>query len=439
MTGAFDLLPSMSRVATPLAARRVAHILLVLFVLLAVGLAFVPWQQSVPGSGRVIALAPVERQQTIDAPVEGRVIQWHVVEGSRVAAGDLVVDISDNDPEIVERMRRERDAALDRLRAARSREQSLGERIAGLEGSRRNALSGAESRIQMAAERIRAAERALEAAEATLVTARLNIERQKQLNEKGLSATRSVELAQLEFDRAAAELDRAKASLNVARSDRAALEADREKTETDFRAMIEDARASRASAQSESANVQGSLQQIEMRIARQNTQAVRAARDGVILRLLAQPGSELLKSGEPLAILVPESSSTVVELWVSGNDMPLIHRGDKVRLQFEGWPAIQFVGWPSVAVGTFGGVVSLVDATDDGQGRFRILVSPDPNDQPWPSAAYLRQGVRANGWALLNVVPLGFELWRQFNGFPPAIAPGEPGGKLSVDDKSGKK
>ena len=87
---------------------------------------------------------------------------------------------------------------------------------------------------------------------------------------------------------------------------------------------------------------------------------------------------------------------------------------------------MQFTGWPSVAVGTFGGRVFLVDQTDDGKGKFRILVEPDSKDQAWPNKSYLRQGVRANGWVLLREVRLGWELWRQFNGFPPTIADKEP-------------
>ena len=94
--------------------------------------------------------------------------------------------------------------------------------------------------------------------------------------------------------------------------------------------------------------------------------------------------------------------------------------------QFEGWPAVQFSGWPSVAVGTFGGTVALVDATDDGQGQFRILVVPAPGET-WPDARFLRQGSRANGWVLLDTVPLGWELWRQFNGFPPSMDVPAPG------------
>ena len=116
--------------------------------------------------------------------------------------------------------------------------------------------------------------------------------------------------------------------------------------------------------------------------------------------------------------------------------MPLVHPGDPVRLMFN-MAAIQFVGWPSVAVGTFGGRVQLVDATDTRAGRFRILVVPDPDDDPWPSANYLRQGVQAKAWVLLRVVPLGWELWRRFNGFPPIIAEDEPG-IIKAKESAGK-
>ena len=94
-------------------------------------------------------------------------------------------------------------------------------------------------------------------------------------------------------------------------------------------------------------------------------------------------------------------------------------------MQFEGYPAIQWVGWPSAAVGTFGGLVEFVDQSDDGKGNFRILVRRDPLEEqinPWPRGHALRQGLRANGWVLLNRVTLGWELWRRLNGFPPVVA-----------------
>src|SRR5690606_23071943 len=131
---------------------------------------------------------------------------------------------------------------------------------------------------------------------------------------------------------------------------------------------------------------------------------------------------------------------------LNGNDMPLVHarqvhedgtitEGSPVRLQFEGWPAVQFIGWPSVAVGTFGGEVIFVDATDNGMGRFRLVVAPKPDVivrggveriENWPGNRWLRQGVRVKGWVLLQQVPLWKEIWRQLNGFPPVVADAEP-------------
>ena len=139
-------------------------------------------------------------------------------------------------------------------------------------------------------------------------------------------------------------------------------------------------------------------------------------------------------------MVIPNTDARFVEAWIDGMDMPLVAPrhvdpdgtavpGSRVRLQFEGWPAIQFVGWPSVAVGTFGGEVVSVDATDDGQGRFRIVVAADAADEPWPGPRFLRQGVRAKAWVLLRTVPLWQEAWRQLNGFPPVVADKEPGAK----------
>ncbi|MFN7938607.1 MAG: HlyD family efflux transporter periplasmic adaptor subunit [Bryobacteraceae bacterium] len=429
------LLPSMAMVRYPSAVWTLAMMLFVLLVVMPVALLVAPWQQNVAGQGKVSAIHPSDRQQAIDSPVEGRVLRWHVVEGTKVKAGDPVVDVSDIDAAFLSRIVQERENILRRIEAAKAREVSLGERIAGLDGSRRNSLDANQSRIETAADRIQAAEKALTAAEATLVADRLNLDRQKKLIEKGLTSTRNVELAQMAYDRAVAEVERSRAAVNAEKNSKSVLTADQQKIVTDFRASIEDAKASRATALTEIANANIELQRVDARLARQESQTVRAPRDGTIFRLLAQPGSEVLKSGDPVALLVPEATQVVVELWMSGNDAPLITPGRDVRLQFEGWPAIQFVGWPSVAVGTFGGKVLLVDSTDNGEGKFRVLVTPDPMDEPWPSARWLRQGVRANGWVLLNQVKLGFELWRQFNGFPPTVAITEPGKEKSGGKK----
>ncbi len=306
-----------------------------LFCAIVLGLILLPWQQTATGYGRVVAYSPNERQQEISSPVDGRIRKWHVVEGSRVTQDDPIVELSDNDPEILERLRTERDALNRRVKAAW------------------NAIG----------------------------TAKNNLDRQRVLFEKGLSSQRTYEQADLEYRRY----------------------------------LVEEANSS------------AELARMDVRLARQMTQSIRAPVSGTILRVVPGQGAQIVKQGQPLAVIVPDTKSQAVEIWLSGNDIPLVAEGDKVRLQFEGWPAIQFSGWPSVAVGTFGGEVSLVDAVDNGEGRFRILISPS-RGEAWPETRYLRQGVRAQGWVLLSQVPLGFELWRRFNGFPPAIAKSQTAG-----------
>ncbi len=213
----------------------------------------------------------------------------------------------------------------------------------------------------------------LNAAQIAEKTAQINLDRQKLLMNEGLSSKRSYELAKLEH----------------------------------------------AKYLMDEANSRAELVRIETRLARQSTQFVKAPRRGIILRRVAGESSVLIKAGQPLATLVPDTDSRAIEMWIEGNDVALIHEGQKVRIQFEGWPVFQLSGWPSASIGTFAGTVALIDAADNGEGRFRILINPDPTSAPWPSWQYLRQGIRAQGWILMGRVKLGYELWRRFNRFPP--------------------
>ncbi len=428
--GRLDLgLPALDDVGKSGGPRLLAWALALVFLISIPTLIFAPWVQNVSGFGKVVGTTPFERQQTIDAPVEGRIVKWNVIEGSKVKEGDVVAEIADNDPMILERLKEERNMISMRVDQAKSRVTSQEVSLTQIELSRQNAIASAKSRVKVATDNVTQAENSLKAAEFSLTANQQNLERVKAGLASGLYSNRQYELQVQDQGRAVAEVDRAKAALQAAINEKLAREADLDRTETDFQNALATARATLATGKADVANSVAEMQRVEVRVARQSMQVIKAPRNGTILRLVSQPGGELLKAGDPIAVFIPETQDLVVELWMDGNDIPLIHRGDKVRLQFEGWPAIQFTGWPSVAVGTFGGQVMLVDATDNGQGKFRILVEPDPKDEPWPSNRYLRQGVRTNGWVLLNQVSLGFELWRQFNGFPPNVTPqDDPGG-----------
>jgi len=220
----------------------------------------------------------------------------------------------------------------------------------------------------------------LQAAQSALATARLDERRARELFEAGLAARRDYEQAQIRINEMEGRVAAAQANLNRA----------------------------------------------DVNLSRQSVQIVRAPRDGFIQSLNAGDAATYINAGDVLATFVPDGAERVVEIFIDGRDVALVKRGDKARIMFEGWPAVQFSGWPSVAVGTFGGVVVAVDASAQPNGRFRVLIAEDKSDpHPWPEERFVRFGAKAQAWVLLETVPVGYEIWRQLNNFPPELPPGE--------------
>lgn len=403
--------------------RVVARWLLVLFVTFLLACAFMPWRQNIAGQGNVTAFAPVDRQQSIDSPINGIVVRWLVHEGTQVGKGDLVAEVRDNDPMLMQRLELEKQTLENRLINYEARATSYASRVDSIRQSTTAAIHEAEAKIQTQRQALVNAEQEVSARRSDFETAVMNLERQEKLIEEGLTSQRNLELAQLQKSQTEAALNGAEARVEGLRADLRAQQAKVRQAQAEQNAQGHSAEAELRSARADIESIKAALTRMDVTISRQKAQMVRAPRSGTIFRLVARQGGEQVKAGDPLALFVPDQSQTAVEIWVDGNDAALISPGSPVRLQFEGWPAVQFAGWPSVAVGTFAGKVSFVDASDDGTGDFRVLVVPDENShEPWPSARFLRQGTRAKGWVLLNQVQLGYELWRQFNGFPPVLS-----------------
>jgi RND family efflux transporter MFP subunit len=232
------------------------------------------------------------------------------------------------------------------------------------------------------------------ATEAAMATAMRDVKRMSTLYAEGLAARRDMELAQIKV--------------------------------ADYRAKIASSRAE--------------INKIDVNLRRQSEQMIRAPRDGRIMRVSSIDVATIVKQGDLLATFVPEQSRRVVELYVDGRDVPLIHVGRRVRLEFEGWPAIQFSGWPSVAKGYFDGQVAAVDLNASPNGLFRLLVTESTDRDPWPDERSVRLGAKVRGWVQMNTVPIWFELWRLLNDFPlqftrPGATPAE-NGQVKADVKA---
>jgi len=444
---------SLGMMETRRGLRTVAIAFLILILLLGVSLVYVPWQQSVTGYGRVIVFSPMERPQSIEAQIPGRIRRWNVVEGQTVKAGEVIAEILDIDSKFLmteqsARLEEQREFLQSGLTQSVAREGALTSQLSDVTNSRNAAIPAAEQRLRQASDRLRVAEQNVEQAKQSVLTAELNLRRIDELFRKGLRSKRDLELAELEIVTARTRLESNLASLEVARRDLEVARLDRERIINDTAALVNSLRASVAAVRESIAKTNGDLQKLAVDIgnvsARNDQRIVRAPRDGKLVRVTRVGEGETVKAGDQLALLVPESVDQAVELYLSDYDAPLVDVGRAVRLNFAGWPAIQFVGWPSVAVGTFAGRIRVIDAVDDGKNRFRIIVVPDEEavrsgkDEPWPKLDQLRPGAEVNGWVLLDVVSIGFELWRQFNAFPPTINRGPIKDKERPDFSQGK-
>jgi multidrug resistance efflux pump len=449
-------MPSLKLARSSRFARRIGQCLLVFLILAFLLVAIAPWQQSVTGTGNVLAYTPRERPQVIEAPTEGRVVEWgeNIYENAHVKKGQLIVTIQDIDEMFLYRLESQEQATTDRVEAMRqvlvaSRQSAVAANavVASVQAQLRayrqvkiQIEAAADAGIESAKNKVTAAERELDEHKAALAQIQADYQRQKKLYEEKITSQLKYQETERKLKETEAKVGKAQAYLASARNDLIEKQRDREakiqkaQAEIDYAAAaLSKAGADVAKADSDVAKAQSEVQKatedllkLQTQVARQRSQEVRAPFDGFLTQISPNMGGRILKKSEQLCVIVPDTSDRAVQIWLDGNDAPLVQPGRHVRLQFEGWPAVQFAGWPSVAVGTFGGEVVSVDATDDGKGKFRILVRPDENGPDWPAERFLRQGVRANGWVLLEQVPLWYEIWRNMNGFPPVISMDEP-------------
>jgi len=397
-----DRITSLKMVETPRVARPLAIIVIALLLVVSLTLVLVPWQQTVAGSGDVTSFVPSARAQTIEATINGRIVAWFVNEGANVRTGDTIAilqDINVNfiDPDFADR----------------------------LETSRDNVLLAQDATIAASLERTKQAVQSLEAARASFDAvktevriARTRYDRAVMLNDSGLVSRRDLESAIVNYTKATNDSIRFEAAVNSARQNLEAVKAEQDRIERQANVTIQDAELRLNNARG-----------------RKSGSAIISPINGQVTRIMKAGAGQTVKEGDKLAIVVPYTGDIAAELFVSGMDAALVDIGKEVTLQFAGFPAFQFSGFPNVSIGIYRGRVAAIDAIDDGKGKFRLLVVPDTAYRKWADRTYLRQGSEVTGWVLLNEVPLGYELWRQINGFPPQFPVRE---RESLDKKEDK-
>jgi multidrug resistance efflux pump len=396
----------------------------IVFAAVVVIVLLLPWTQNIQSSGSVTVLDPMGRPQDVPATIPGRIEQWHVRDGDVVAAGDTLVVLSEVqqdyvDPELLQRTEEQLAAKQAAAAAYRAKAEALLRSITALRGAAAVAGSTASNEIERA--RLMASSDSLNyaAAAAGLAVAEAQYTRQRALYEQGLKSlteleARSIALQDARADENAARnaWDRSRAALRNAQLARSNVPNDFGDALAKAEADLSSAEAAAATAAGEAAELMNTLANLR---ARRGWRTIVAPQAGRVTRLLQAGIGEQIAAGVAVLTLVPVAHGKAVEWKVRPMDLPLIHVGSEVRFLFDGWPALVFSGWPELTFGTFSGKVVAIDRTISEDGTFRVLVAEGETGR-WPEAVLPGSGAR--GIALLNRVPVWYELWRQLNGFP---------------------
>lgn len=386
---------------------------------------FFPWTQNINSYGILTTLNLEDRPQTIHSVIAGRIEKWHVVEGQKVLQGDTIVTISEVkdkffDPQLLFRIEEQINAKEGALQATGSKAVSLASQVKALEEGLQYSLNKAKNKIEQAKLKVQTDSIDLEAMKIDNEIAKLQFERQEQLYKEGLKSLTEFEQRKLKFQESIAKLNSSKNKLDLARNELQNSRIELNSIAAEYGDKIAKARSDLNTTQSYIHETSGEISKMRneysnMKI-RNTFYKVVAPQDGYVVRGLKAGLGETIKEGDPVTTIMPSQPHMATELYVKPMDVSLLTIGSKVRLQFDGWPALVFSGWPNVSFGTFGGKVAVIDNIDT-KGKYRILVVPDPEAETWPEQ--LRVGSGVYGWALLKDVPIWYEMWRQLNGFPP--------------------
>ncbi len=387
---------------------------------------FLPWTQNISGSGSVTTLKPNQRPQTIQTIISGRIEKWFVKEGDFVKKGDTILFISEIkeeylDPNLVKNTKNQVDAKKLSGKSYESKVGSLSNQIRAIESEKALKLEQAKNKIKQATLKVKSDSIDLIAVRTQLKIANTQYNRSVQLHKEGLKPLTDVEEKRLKLQEIDAKIITQDNKFLTSKNDFINAKVEINRISAEYAEKSSKAQSDQFTAMSNKYDTEAQVNKLENQYANYNIRNglyyIKAPQNGYVNRALQSGLGETVKEGTAIVSIMPSNYDIAVETFVDPIDLPLINKGEKVRIWFDGWPTIVFSGWPDMSYGTFGGEIVAIETFISDNGKYRILVAPDANETKWPKQLSIGSG--AQTIALLNTVPVWFEIWRSLSGFPP--------------------
>jgi multidrug efflux pump subunit AcrA (membrane-fusion protein) len=400
--------------------------LLLAFSIIIVIILFLPWTQNVSSNGNVTTLKPNQRPQTLQSQIPGRIEEWFVQEGDFVKKGDTIIRISEIksdyfDERLTERTNNQLTSKSSSVEAYKNKVIALKNQVLALEQEQMLKLAQAKNKLIQALLEVKTDSMNLEAVKIKADIEKIQYNRTVSLQIEGLKAVKDVEEKRAKLQEAEAKLVSQQNKYLSAKNKILNYELSILTVSATYGDKLAKAQSNLFTAKSSGYDTEVEVSKLETNLVnyrkRNALLFVTAPQDGYINKAIKSGVGETFKEGEQLVNLMPANYDLAVEMYIRPIDLPLVHIGENVRVQFDGWPAIVFSGWPNASYGTYGAKIVAIENFISDNGKYRVLLSPDATDISWPEA--IRVGSGARTIALLDDVSIWFELWRQINSFPP--------------------
>lgn len=413
-----------------------------IFMALAIITLFLPWTQNIKTAGTVTTLYQEQRPQQLNSPIPGRIVKWYVKNGDFVKKGDTILKLSEvkedyMDPMLIDRTEEQVAAKKGVRDFYEAKVGTTNAQLEALNSSRELKLQQLKVKIQQLNNKLAAEEAELKAAENALTLSADQYERQQKMYNEGLVSLTQFQQRSVSYQNALAKKTAAENKLAQTRQEVIATTIEQNATIQDYTEKLSKIQGDRFQSMGQIESSSGEIAKLENQMSnykiRQGLYHVLASQDGQIVQLHKSGIGEILKDGESIGSIVPLNVDYAVEIYIKPVDLPLVKPGQRVMCIFDGFPAIVFSGWPNTSYGTFAGKVIAVESNINANGLFKALVVEEKGKKPWPPQIKIGAGVQ--GIAILNDVPVWYELWRNINGFPADYYTVQPDKSEKKDEK----
>jgi multidrug efflux pump subunit AcrA (membrane-fusion protein) len=387
---------------------------------------FLPWTQNIKVKGNVTSLYQSQRPQQLNSPIPGRIIKWNVKNGDYVKKGDTLLQLSEIkddylDPLLVQRTQEQVDAKKGVRDYYEAKVGTAKNQLEALNASRDLKLNQVKIKIIQLNSKLIGEQAELEASKNELKLSEDQFARQKKMYDEGLVSLTQFQQRSISYQNSIAKKTAYENKVAQTQQEILNTQIEQNSVTQDYNEKLSKIEGERFQSMGQIEGSDGDIAKLQNQVAnykaRQGLYFIIASQDGQIVSLNKAGIGEVLKDGENIGTVVPTNVDYAVEIYIKPVDLPLVKEGQRVMSIFDGFPAIVFSGWPDSSYGTFAGKVVAVESNISANGMFKALIIEDEKEKKWPPK--IKMGTGVQGIAILNDVPIWYELWRNINGFPP--------------------